>query len=182
MLFAFTLISGTTVKLTIKEIIRIDRSENSVNIILPESSHGGSVSRYNAITVNNNDLKFTIKDLSPLLCKNRINPILTSCFDLYTEADQKRDEALGYLYKILETIKSDFNGNECDCRKALEIGKKGIWDAISKPVNDKFIKQSRHAGDPTQAEDISEDVLENAFGAARQIILAYIRYLDKKCS
>ena len=102
---------------------------------------------------------------------------VASLLNSYNEAVNDPNNELVHLYEIRDAIAKKFGG-ESTARSTLGIT--GIqWSRLGKLANDEPLKQGRHRGkSPGVLRDATERELKEAYGIARNLVEAYLDYLE----
>lgn len=95
----------------------------------------------------------------------------------YSRAVGDKANELVHLWEVAEALDSRFAG-ERRAQRSLVITK-ARWNTLGRLSNHEPLKQGRHRGEyPGQLRDATPAELEEARSIAREMILAYLRYLD----
>jgi hypothetical protein len=118
------------------------------------------------------------RELADLVEKYRgKDPFLASLLNSYNEAVNDHDNELVHLYEIRDAIAEKFGG-EPGARSTLGIAGTQ-WSRLGKLANDDPLKQGRHRGkNPGILRDATEGELKEARGIARNLVEAYLDYLE----
>jgi len=119
------------------------------------------------------------KELAELVEKYRQkDSVVDSLLKSYNEAVNDPDNELVHLYEIRDAIAKKF-GSESAAKKALAINKTR-WSKLGKIANDEPLKQGRHRGrNPGALRDATKEELREARDIARNLIEAYLDYLER---
>lgn len=102
---------------------------------------------------------------------------VASLLKSYNDAINDPGNELVHLYEIRDSITKRFGG-ESTARKMLGISQKQ-WSKLGKLANDEPLKQGRHRGkNPGLLRDATEEELREARSIARELIEAYLNYLE----
>jgi len=105
------------------------------------------------------------------------DPVVASVLRSYNEAVNDPDNELVHLYEIRDAIAKELGG-EPAARGALGITGTQ-WTRLGKLANDEPLKQGRHRGkSPGVLRDATEEELKEARAIARNLVEAYLDYLE----
>jgi len=118
------------------------------------------------------------RELAELVEKYRQKDFfVASLLKSYNEAVNDPDNELVHLYEIRDAIAEKFGG-EPGARSGLGITGTQ-WSRLGKLANDEPLKQGRHRGkNPGILRDATEGELKEARGIARNLVKAYLDYLE----
>ena len=118
------------------------------------------------------------RELAELVEKYRQkDSFVASLLKSYNEAVNDPDNELVHLYEIRDAIAEKFGG-EPGARSGLGITGTQ-WSRLGKLANDEPLKQGRHRGkNPGILRDATEGELKEARGIARNLVEAYLDYLE----
>jgi hypothetical protein len=118
------------------------------------------------------------QELAELVEKYRQrDPFVAAILRSYNEAVDDRDNELVHLYEIRDAIAKHFGGESA---AESVLGITGTqWSRLGKLANDEPLKQGRHRGkNPGVLRDATEGELREARSIARNLIEAYLNYLE----
>jgi hypothetical protein len=115
--------------------------------------------------------------LSKLSAKHADDLTVSKLLQAYTASISDPANEFVHLYEIKDSLKTRF-GKKSNVRKILGISD-GDWTLIGKLSNDASIRQGRHRGNRQgDLRDATNDELAIARQTAKNMILAYLRYID----
>ena len=116
-------------------------------------------------------------ELSKLSAKHADDLTVSKLLQAYTASISDPANEFVHLYEIKDSLKTRF-GKKSNVRKILGISD-GDWTLIGKLSNDASIRQGRHRGNRQgDLRDATNDELAIARQTAKNMILAYLRYID----
>jgi hypothetical protein len=102
-----------------------------------------------------------------------VTPILTGQRD-----DVLRQNELAHLYEVLDALAKNFGGKYPAC-SALGI-EEAHWRRLGELANDAPLSQGRHRGwHVGRLQDATSEELNEARAIAKNMIQAYLKYLDR---
>jgi hypothetical protein len=105
------------------------------------------------------------------------DPVVASVLRSYNGAVKDPDNELVYLDEIRDAIKKKF-GDKSAAKSALGITE-AHWSRLGTLANDEPLNQGRHRGkNPGVLRDATEGELKEARGIARNLVEAYLDYLE----
>jgi hypothetical protein len=120
--------------------------------------------------------KLRVAELSSKYRKS--NPVVASIFSSYDAAVDDPDNELVHLYEVRDALVHEF-GNEKAVQSTLGITP-ADWSRFGRPANADPLRQGRHTGkNPGQLRDATAEELQEARRIVKQMILAYLEYLER---
>ena len=116
-------------------------------------------------------------EFAKLSAKHRNDSTIRSMLSSYDASVNDEANELVYLYEIRDALVKRF-GDEKTAKKTLGISKKD-WSRLGFLSNDEPLKQGRHRGKKfDNLREANNDELTEARRIAKQMIFAYLRYID----
>jgi len=116
-------------------------------------------------------------ELAELSARHAADLTVSKLLQAYTTSISDPANEFVHLYEIKDSLKTRF-GNESNVKKILGISDND-WKPIGKFPNDPSIRQGRHRGNRQgKLRDATNDELAIARQTAKNMILAYLRYID----
>ena len=106
------------------------------------------------------------------------DPLARSILASYHAAVEDPDNELVHLYEIRDALAKEFGGEKQACNE-LGIGR-GIRSELGRLADNEPIKQGRHRGKfAGKLRDATESELERGREIARNLVTAYLRFLER---
>jgi hypothetical protein len=108
------------------------------------------------------------------------DPFFASMLKSYNDAVNDPGNELVHLYEIRDSIVKHFGGKS-KAQNVLGITQRQ-WSIFGNLANDEPLKQGRHRGkNPGVLRDATEEELRVARSVARELVEAYLNYLEGSC-
>jgi hypothetical protein len=169
--FSNVSLNGTTVY---PETLEITMELSSEMDFVHKDKDGNILFDSKSERINNKQL---IAELAGKYCET--NLVVKGLLASYTAAVTDPSNELVHLYEIRESLSKEFVGKNAAIA-ALNITNKE-WQELGRLANVAPLKQGRHRGNQiSQLRDATKDELESARKYSSNMLISYLKYLDKK--